>query len=486
MAGDPIGRWARRVVRAVRRRRSVEEIIVSNAPEEKGVTRRRLGRHSLVLIGFAALIGAGIFRLTPQSITAFGGFNTVVALLVAGVSVMATAFCYAEFASMVPVAGSAFTYAQAGIGLLPAWVIGLLLIFEYGVGAGAVTVNLVSGLTGQTGTLTVALWASGVALVLSVWLWCCALRRLSANLIVGVTWLKLLLIAIAVVGGVVFLVTRGHALPTGPSGSVPLTLGSVAAAVSAVYFAYAGFDAVTTTADEATYPHRDLPRAMLYALVVTMMVYLVVALLSTFLLGNRTEQVLDSLTAIFKSRGPSGLAIVLEVGAFIGEITVAYVLMYGLSRIFNAMFRELRRITGRDHYRDSRGLVLTIIVAIVVLISIWLSLVPNIVLTEIVNTAMAVAFSIIVIGTVALRRSRPDLLRTVQVPLLPFTAAVALLSNIIVAHNASWISWVIIAGFVGTCLIGYQIYALLRWVRAWVRAWLRTSRGKDTTSAPHE
>jgi APA family basic amino acid/polyamine antiporter len=431
-----------------------------------------------VLIGFAALIGAGIFRLTPQSITTFGGFNTVVALLMAGVSVMATALCYAEFASMVPVAGSAFTYAQAGIGLLPAWVIGLLLIFEYGVGAGAVTVNLVSGLTGQSRTLTVAVAASVVAFVLSVWLWLGALRRWSANFIVGVTWLKLLLIAIAVVGGVVFVVTGGHALPAGSSGSVPLTSGAVAAAVSVVYFAYAGFDVVTTTADEATYPRRDLPRAVLYALVVTMIIYLVVALLSTFLLGNRTEQVLDSLAAIFKSRGLSVLAIFLEVGAIIGEVTVVYVLMYGLSRILNAMFRELRRIAGRDRYRGSRGRGLPTMGAIVVVFgTIWLSaLFPRIVLTELVNTAMAVAFSIIVIGTVALRRSRPDLLRTFQVPLLPFIAAVALLSNIIVAYNASWISWGIIAVFVGFLLIGYQIYA-------WLRAWRRTSRGKDTTSS---
>lgn len=480
MAGEepqPIGRWVGRAVRAVRRRRSVEEIIVSNTPENGG-TGRSLGRHSLVFIGFAALIGAGIFRLTPQSITTFGGFNTVVALLVAGVSVMATALCYAEFASMVPVAGSAFTYAQAGIGLLPAWVIGLLLIFEYGGGAAAVTVNLASGLTDQTRTLTVAIAASVVALVLSVWLWLGALKRRSANFIVGVTWLKLLLITIAIVGAVVFVVTGGHALPTGPSGSVPLTLGSVAAAVSAVYFAYAGFDAVTTTADEATYPRRDLPRAVLYALAVTIMAYLVVALLSTFLLGNRTDQVLDSLAAIFKSRGLSVSAIFLKVGEIIGEVTVAYVLMYGLSRIFNAMFRELSRIAGRDRYRNSRGRLPTMGTIVVVFGMIWLSvLLPRIVLTELVNTAMAVAFSIIVIGTVALRHSRPDLLRTFQVPLLPFTAAVALLSNIIVAHNASWISWGIIAGFVGLSLIGYQIYA-------WLRAWLRTSRGKDTTS-PH-
>ncbi len=117
MAGEeprPIGRWVDRAVRAVRRRRSVEEIIASNTPEN-GDTGRSLDQNSLVLIGFAVLIGAGIFRLTPHSITTFGGLNTVVALAVVGVSFMATAMCYAEFASTVPVAGSAFTYAQAGI-----------------------------------------------------------------------------------------------------------------------------------------------------------------------------------------------------------------------------------------------------------------------------------------------------------------------------------------------------------------------------------
>ncbi len=372
---------------------------------------------------------------------------------------------------------------RRGFGLLPAWVIELLLILEYGVGAAAVTVNLasellhpqpgsVSELTGQTRTLTVV----AVAAVLSLWLCFGALGRWSAKVIVGVTWLKLLFIAIAVVGGVVFVVTGGYALPDGRSGSVPLTSGSVVAAVSAVYFAYAGFDAVTTTADEATYPRRDLPRAVMYALAVTIMVYLVVAALSTVLLGNRTQQVLDSLAAIFKSRGLSVLAICLKLGAIIGEATVAYVLMYGLGRIFNALLRELRRIAGLDRYHDSRSSGLPSLGAIVVvLLAIGLSLLaPRVVLTELVNTATAVAFSLIVIGTVALRRSRPDLLRTFQVPLLPLTAAVALFSNIIVAYNASWISWAIIAGFVGICLlIGYPICA-----------WLRT-RGKDTTS-PHK
>ena len=458
----------RTAVRELRRRRTVEDVVASNRPAPGG-TSRTLGRHHLVLIGFAVLIGAGIFRLTARSIAHFGGANTVAALVVAGVSFFATALCYAEFASTVPVAGSAFTYAQAGIGLGPAWVIGGLLLIEYAVGAAAVSVNLVdeflAGLSWSVPAGWTSVLAGGVIVVFGMFLGLGGLGRRSARVIVVATYVKLLCIAVLVVGGVVLVAsagvtTRTVALPR-PS---PPDAGSVASALAVVFFAYAGFDAVTTAADEATYPRRDLPRAMLYALSSTIAIYLALAgtVAAVGVAGPDCtgDAPSCSIATILVARGEPVLATVARWGSVLGLATVTYVLLYGLSRIMTAMWRQLRDGSGPGRDEDdggssSAGLVV-VAVALVVL-PIALSVFGRDGLTEVVNTATALAFSIVVVATVALRRSRPDLLRTFQVPLLPLVAVVALFSDVVVMSKASPTTWGVIAAVVSGVLVIWAV-----------------------------
>lgn len=331
-AGEQPERPWLRAWRKLWRKRTVEDIVASNRLATVD-TERTLNRHTLVLVGFAVLIGAGIFRLTAGSIATYGGVNTVVALAVAGVSFLATAGCYAEFASMVPVAGSAFTYAQAGIGRGAAWGIGCLLLIEYGTGAAAVSENLASELLGDSPAVPYA--AAVIVGLLGTALWFGGLGRWAARLIVGATYLKLLLIAILVVGGLALLLrsptaVNAAAVPASP----PLTSGAVAAALAVVFFAYAGFDAVTTAADEAVYPRRHLPRAMLLALSLTVLIYVALAAVVWKVRGTGDDR---SVATVFGALGEPFLALCAKAGSVIGQATVAYVLLYGLGRIMASM-----------------------------------------------------------------------------------------------------------------------------------------------------
>jgi basic amino acid/polyamine antiporter, APA family len=369
--------------------------------------KKILGVRDLTSMGIAAVIGAGIFSTIGQA-AYNGGPGVVFLFIITAVTCGFTALCYAEFASRVPVAGSAYTYSYVTFGELVAWVIGWALILEYGIGNVVVAiswssyfVNLLEGVglhlpawlavdpttahkefvaAQSAGAPTDGLtWVTAPviagyrficnvpAFVIIVFITALAYigikeSRSSANFMVG---LKLVVLAIIVVIGVFYINTDNWTpfLPNGFSG--------VLKGVSAVFFAYIGFDAISTTAEECANPQRDLPRGMIYSLIICTIIYVVVTLVITGMVSYAEfNHVADPLAYVFEKIDLSKVGFFISVSAVIAATSVLLVFQIGQPRIWMSMSRDglMPKRFGKIHPRFQTPGFSTIVTGIIVAI----------------------------------------------------------------------------------------------------------------------
>ncbi len=467
---------------SVMRTKSVERSI-ADTEEPEFRLRKSLSALDLTVFGVGVVIGAGIFTLTGRAAHEVAGPAVVLSFIVAAIACALAAMCYAEFASTVPVSGSAYTFSYASLGELFAWIIGWDLILEMFLGASVVAQGwsaYLGVLLSQIGIpLPAAIGYGGVVDVMAIVLVIVlgALMTLGiresmrVNLVlVGV---KLFIVLFVIVAGILF-VNPANYTPFVPdaapreaatglmqpllqflSGSAPMAfgVGGVFAGAALVFFAYIGFDVVATTAEETKNPQRDLPIGIIASLIICTVLYCAVALVVTGMVRYDELDPAAALANAFTHHGQGWMATVISAGAVAGLTTVVLTLLIGATRIIFAMSRDglLPQKLAKVHPTRRTPWVISIIVtAIVALVA---GLTPIGVLEEMVNIGTLSAFVLVSVGVVVLRRTRPDLKRGFRVPwnpLLPLLSAaicVYLMLNLTVETWLRFLIWLVI-GFV--------------------------------------
>lgn len=420
--------------------------------------KKVLGPVDLVLLGIGAIIGTGIFVLTGTGALTAGPALTL-SFVLAGLACGFAALCYAEFASTIPVSGSIYTYAYSTLGELVAWIIGWDLILEYGLATSAVSVgwsgycqSLLAGfglklpvlLTAAPGSIPGVHTLINLPAALIMLLVTFVLSRgvhESARLNNIMVAIKLTVVGLFIAVGV------WHVQPANWQPFMPFGFSGVFNAAAVVFFAYIGFDAVTSAAEEVKNPSRDLPIGIIGSLVVCTILYVLVAGIMTGIVPFPKFAGVDHPVSLaLQYAGQNWVAGFIDLGAIIGMTTVILVMAYGQSRVLFAMSRDglLPKRLSTIHPRYATPYFTTWAVGIV--FATIAALVPLNVLAELINIGTLAAFTLIAIAVLVLRRTRPDLPRAFRcpgVPLVPILAAGLCLFLMIFLQATTWIAFLI-------------------------------------------
>ncbi|MEA2193124.1 MAG: basic amino acid/polyamine antiporter, family [Solirubrobacteraceae bacterium] len=453
------------------RTKSIDQSIEDTQDEENGL-RRTLGPIDLVVFGVGVIIGTGIFVLTGEAAGTRAGPAVSLSFVAAGIVCGLAALCYAEFASTVPVAGSAYTFSYASLGELVAWIIGWDLILELALGAATVAsgwsdyfrvvcedtlgVNLPAWIDGAHHNLIAAL------LVLAITGLLCLGVKVSTRINAGIVAIKLMVVLLVIVAG--FFYVKGANLDPfiPPSGSSPAPgggeatksllqelgvntgtfgVGGIFSAAALVFFAFIGFDIVATAAEETRNPQRDLPIGIFGSLVICTVLYVLVSLVVTGMVPYDKIKLEAPLAEAFRSVGKDGIAQVISIGALAGLTTVTLILMMGQARVFFAMSRDhllppaFSRVSRRfkTPYRTT--------IATGVAVAALAFFVDLQTLAELVNIGTLFAFIVVALGIVVLRRTRPDLERAYRTPFVPLVPILAVLTSLWLMLNLPAETW---------------------------------------------
>jgi APA family basic amino acid/polyamine antiporter len=449
--------------------KSIEQL-VGDAEHGGKALRRTLTAFDLTLLGIGAIIGTGIFVLTGTAAANQAGPAIGVSYLAAGLACAFAALCYAEFASMIPIAGSAYTYAYATLGEVFAWMIGWDLILEYAVGSMTVAVGwsgyfqrILAGFGVQLPLwMTASPWAAdGAVINLPAAL---IVLCITALLVVGVresARFNAVMVAIKL-AAVLFFIAAGFTFvkPENWSPFMPYGFSGVMAAAAVVFFAYIGFDAVSTTAEEAKNPQKDLPVGIIASLVVCTVLYLVVSAVLTGILP-----VVEYKTNVQFLNAPVGYALavigqdwaagLVSAGAVAGITSVLLVMLMSQPRIFFAMSRDRLLPAGASkvHPRFRTPYITTMITGAIV--AVCAALVPIQILGEMTSIGTLFAFMVVCAAVVILRVQRPEAKRPFRVPggfVIPVLGIVSCLYLMLSLPVATWVR------FLGWLNVGMLIY----------------------------
>ncbi|MEW6371249.1 MAG: amino acid permease [Pseudomonadota bacterium] len=432
-----------------------------------GGLKKVLGPMDLVLMGIGAIVGTGIFVLTGTGAVTAGPALTV-SFIIAAIACGFAALCYAEFASSVPVAGSIYTYSYVTLGEIVAWMIGWDLLLEYGLATSTVAVGwsgyFQSLLKGIGVVLPEALRAApgavpGVATVFN----------LPAFLIMMVLTFMLSLgvresarvnnIMVLIKTGVVLLfifVGMNYVKPDNWTPFMPFGVGSVMSAAALVFFAFIGFDAVTSAAEEVKNPTKDLPIGIIGSLVVCTILYVLVSGIMTGIVPFPNFKGVDHPVSLaLQYAGQDWVAGFVDLAAILGMSTVILVMAYGQTRILFAMSRDglLPKKFSTVHPKYGTPYFATWMVGII--FGLIAAVVPLDVLAELVNIGTLAAFSLVSVAVIVLRKTRPDLPRAFRCPGVPVVPALAILFCLALMSFLSWHTWV---AFVIWLVLGLVVY----------------------------
>jgi basic amino acid/polyamine antiporter, APA family len=411
--------------------KSIEQL-VGDAESGAKALKRTLTAMDLTLLGIGAIIGTGIFVLTGTAAANQAGPGIVLSYVMAGLVCAFAALCYAEFAAMIPISGSAYTYAYATLGEIFAWMIGWDLILEYAVGSMTVAVGwsgyfqrILAGFSLHLPAWMSAAPAAGVEGAIVNLPAIFIVLVITALLVIGVresARFNAVMVAVKLAAILFFIVVGvGYVKPENWSPFLPYGWAGVSAAAAVVFFAYIGFDAVSTTAEEAKNPSRDLPIGIIASLVICTVLYLAVA----GILSGIIPVVQFKADAQFLN-APVGYALhvinkdwaagLVSAGAVAGITSVLLVMLLSQPRIFFAMSRDQLLPPGvsKVHPRFRTPYITTMITGMVV--AIVAGFTPINVLGEMTSIGTLFAFVVVCMAVIILRRSRPDAVRPFKVP----------------------------------------------------------------------
>jgi basic amino acid/polyamine antiporter, APA family len=465
--------------------------------------KRSLGALNLITLGIGAVIGAGIFVLTGQAAALHAGPAVALSFVLAGFTCAFAGLCYAEFASIIPIAGSAYTYGYATLGELVAWIIGWDLCLEYAFGAATVAsgwagyfnsllqqmgIYIPPQLTATTGTslvffqhqwLPVASLPPGISdaglphatgffnliAVLIVMVITTILVigiKESANFNSAIVIVKLGIVGIFLAVGGFFLLqhpaiasTNWHPFIPPSDGHGNFGWGGIPTAAASIFFAYIGFDAVSTAAQEAKNPQRDMPIGILGSLVVCTILYILVSLVLTGLVSYKTLNVAAPVALAIDETGVSWGSMLVKIGAVFGLATVMLVMLLGQSRVFYSMSKDglLPKWASDIHPKFRTPWITTIVFGA------FAAIMPAIfnidVLSQLVNIGTLLAFTIVCAGVWVLRVRHPDMERPFKTPLVPVVPILGILSALYLMSRLSRFTWTVMIVWL---LVGLVIY----------------------------
>ena len=454
------------------RTKNLDDMIAHS--KKPGGLAKVLGPFDLVLMGIGAIVGTGIFVLTGTGALTAGPALSL-SFVVAAVACCFAALCYAEFASTVPVAGSIYTYSYATLGELAAWMIGWDLLLEYGLAAAAVSVgwsgyfqSLLSGfgialpaaLTAAPGALPgVTTFINLPALVIML--------LLTAMLGWGVresARLNNIMVAIKV-GVVLLFIIFGarHVQPANWQPYMPFGYHGMLSAAALVFFAFIGFDAVTSAAEEVKKPSRDLPIGIIGSLAVCAVLYVVVSAIMTGIVPYQKFLGVDHPVSLaLQYAGENWIAGFVDLGAILGMTTVILVMAFGQTRIIFAMSRDglLPKRLSTVHPRFHTPFFATWLVGIV--FGLIAAVIPLNILAELINIGTLAAFTMVSVAVVVLRKRRPDLPRAFRCPGVPYVPALAVILCVGLMTFLSWVTWMAFSIWLAIGLVIYFGYARRR------------------------
>jgi len=478
--------------------KSIEQIKAEQLGQGAGGLKRVLGPAQLTMLGVGAIIGTGIFVLMGQAAAANAGPALVLSFVLTASVCALTALCYAEFAAMVPVSGSAYTYAYATLGELVAWVIGWDLILEYALGAATVAVGWSGSLVTLLGQLgwsipaaisaapgtVVQLANGGMPATVAVFNLPAVLITVAvtALLVVGVSESATVNAVIVVIKvGIVLVVIGAGALFIQPANWHPFiphntgTFGEygwsgILRGAGVIFFAYIGFDAVSTSAQEARDPQRDMPRGILGSLAICTVLFVLVSAVMVGVVPYRQmlNQPAPLVIAIQAAAGRAAgtpwaplmnaLTVLITVGAVAALSSVMVVMMLAQPRIFLAMSKDglMPKWAGIVHPRFKTPHVSTLVTGVVVAIAAGLT--PIATLGTLVSIGTLMAFVIVSIGVIVLRRTRPDLPRPFRMPLVPLLPALSALVAFTLMLGLPRATWVRLIIWMALGLVVYFAY----------------------------
>jgi basic amino acid/polyamine antiporter, APA family len=475
------------------RTKSIDTLLAESRSSGEGTLKRTLGPGALVALGIGAIIGAGLFVRTAAAIADRAGPSVVLAFIVAGVGCAFAGLCYAEFASMIPVAGSAYTYSYATMGEFVAWIIGWDLVLEYAVGAATVAIawseylNKVLEWFGMTipyewvhspFEVSAATGAHGIMNLPAVFI----LGLLSAVLIRGTRESALLNGIIVIIKVAIVLMVIGigwgfinpanhtplipapttYTTPAGVTHAYGGIMGILGAA-GVVFFAYIGFDAVSTAAQEAKNPKRDMPIGILGSLVVCTVLYVLfsyvlsgVATVEDFRTQGREASVAFAISTYMP--GYEWLSRAVTVAILAGFSSVILVMLLGQSRVFYSMskdglvpkvFSELHPRFRTPHKSNMLFFVFT---------ALFGAFVPGDIVGEMTSIGTLFAFMLVCAGVWIMRVRRPELERGFTVPMLPVVAVLGIVVCGAMIFGLGWTNWLRLIAWLALGLVIYFIY----------------------------
>ena len=443
--------------------------------------KRTLTARHLILLGMGAVIGAGIFVITGQAAANHAGPAIMLSFVLAGIACAFAGLCYAEFSAMLPVSGSAYSYTYATLGEGLAWFIGWCLVLEYLFASSSVAVGwsayLVSFLTSTLGLPFPAqlaqaplAWkdgafsASGAVINLPAVLIVAAITALCYRGITQSSFVNAVIVAIKVAVIALFIgfgiqhVDPANWTPFIPDNTGPGQFGwdGIFRAASIVFFAYIGFDAVSTAAGEAKNPQRDMPIGILGSLAVCTVIYIIVcAVLTGMLHYTQLGTAKPVATALETYTDLAWLKTFVEVGAIAGLSSVILVMLMAQPRIFYTMSRDglMPKIFGRVHPKYRTPHIGTIIVGIIACL--LAGLLPLNVLGELVSMGTLLAFATVCISVLVLRHTKPELPRPFRVPAIWLVSLLGAAACLFLFWQAFLEHWQV---FVGWTILGQLIY----------------------------
>jgi APA family basic amino acid/polyamine antiporter len=476
------------------RKKSVEQSI-RDTDEPSTRLRKQLTWWDLTVFGVSVVVGAGIFTVTATTFGNITGPALSVSFVIAAVTCALAALCYAEFASTLPVAGSAYTFSYATFGEFVAWIIGWDLILEFAVGAAVVAkgwssyLGTVFGFVGGTISLGGFEFDWGALLIIAVVTTLLAVgTKVSSNFSAVITAIKVSVVLLVIVVGAFYIKPKNFspfipptetgagaagtgvdesvfALITGGGGSHYGWYGVLAGA-SIVFFAFIGFDVVATTAEETKNPQRDVARGILASLAIVTVLYVAVSIVLSGMVSYTELRAKGNghanLATAFSINGVDWAAKIISIGALAGLTTVVMVLVLGLSRVMFAMARDglLPRGLAMTNNRDAP---VRITVVVGLLIAVAATAFPMSKLEEMVNVGTLFAFVLVSAGVIILRRTRPDLNRGFRAPFVPGLPILSILACLWLMLNLTALTWI---RFVIWMALGLAVYAFYGYRRS--------------------
>ncbi len=445
---------------------------------------RVLGPVALTSLGVGAIIGAGIFVLTGLAARDYAGPSLVLSFVLAGVGCALAGLCYAEFAAMIPVAGSAYTYAYATLGELFAWIIGWDLVLEYAIASCAVAhgwshyfqaflalfdVHIPPALAidpvSASAEVMAGAWRLGPLPIVFDLPAVVIVLLLTVVLVVGIresAGLNSLIVALKL-GVVLFVILAGirHVDPANWRPFFPNGITGTLSGAAYVFFAYIGFDSISTHAEEARNPDRDVPIGILGSLGLCTLLYIAVAAVLTGMVPSPRIDIDAPIAHAFAERGLGAATLVVSLGAVAGITSVLLVMMLSQARILLAMARDGLLPPGlfaAVHPRFRTPHRSTILVGL--LVAAVAALLPLKVLADLVNIGTLFAFVIVCAAVLIMRYTRPEVHRPFRAPLVPLVPVLGIVANLTLMLYLGWHNWARLGIWLAIGLVIYVSYGM--------------------------